>query len=41
MPLKRKKLKQNKINVVKDFIEIAGVSLEKRFGEIFLPAKIL
>jgi len=32
MPLKRKKQKQNKIDVVKDFIEIAGVTLEKRFG---------
>jgi hypothetical protein len=32
MPLKREKQKQNKIDVVKDFIEIAGVGLEKRFG---------
>tara|TARA_R100000655_G_scaffold42013_2_gene77926 strand:+ start:241 stop:579 length:339 start_codon:yes stop_codon:yes gene_type:complete len=32
MPLKRKKQKQNKIDVVKDFIEIAGTSLERRFG---------
>ena len=32
MPLKRKKQKQNKIDVVKDFIEIAGIGLEKRFG---------
>ena len=32
MPLKRKKQKQNKIDVVTDFIETAGVSLEKRFG---------
>jgi len=32
MPLKRKRQKQNKVDVVKDFIEIAGSSLEKRFG---------
>jgi hypothetical protein len=32
MPQKRKKQKQNKIDVVKDFIEIAGATLEKRFG---------
>tara|TARA_R110000751_G_scaffold42210_2_gene98359 strand:- start:78 stop:416 length:339 start_codon:yes stop_codon:yes gene_type:complete len=32
MPLKREKQKQNKIDVVKDFIEVAGVGLEKRFG---------
>jgi len=32
MPLKRKKQKQNKIDVVKDFIEILGTTLEKRFG---------
>ena len=32
MPQKRKKQKQNKIDVVKDFIEIAGGTLEKRFG---------
>ena len=29
---KRKKQRQNKIDVVKDFIEITGISLEKRFG---------
>jgi len=32
MPLKRKRQKQNKVDVVKDFIEIAGNALEKRFG---------
>ena len=32
MPLKRKRQKQNKIDVVKDFIEIIGTALEKRFG---------
>tara|TARA_R100000781_G_C4072278_1_gene124871 strand:- start:690 stop:1028 length:339 start_codon:yes stop_codon:yes gene_type:complete len=32
MPLKRKRQKQNKIDVVKDFIEIIGTTLEKRFG---------
>ena len=32
MPLKIKKQKQNKIDVVKDFIEILGTTLEKRFG---------
>ena len=31
MPLKRKRQKQNKVDVVKDFIEIAGNDLEKRF----------
>ena len=31
MPLKRKRQKQNKVDVVKDFIEIAGNALEKRF----------
>tara|TARA_R110002020_G_scaffold391929_1_gene602315 strand:+ start:298 stop:630 length:333 start_codon:yes stop_codon:yes gene_type:complete len=28
----QKKQRQNKIDVVKDFVEIAGVMLEKRFG---------
>jgi len=32
MPLKRKKLKQNKVDVVFDFIEIAGTELAQRFG---------
>ena len=32
MPLKRKRQKQNKVDVVKDFIETAGIGLEKRFG---------
>ena len=28
-----KKIRQNKVDVVYDFIEIAGIELEKRFGE--------
>jgi len=37
MPLKRKmpqkKQRQNKVDVVKDFIDICGVELERRFGQ--------
>ena len=32
MPIKIKRQRQNKVDVVKDFIETAGVGLEKRFG---------
>ena len=30
--MRQKKQRQNKVEVVKDFIDVAGVSLEKRFG---------
>ena len=30
--MRQKKQRQNKVEVVKDFINVAGVSLEKRFG---------
>tara|TARA_Y100000004_G_C8914008_1_gene412210 strand:- start:1053 stop:1385 length:333 start_codon:yes stop_codon:yes gene_type:complete len=30
--MRQKKQRQNKVDVVKDFIDVAGVSLEKRFG---------
>ena len=33
MPQKKQKQRQNKVDVVYDFIEIAGLELEKRFGE--------
>ena len=29
----QKKERQNKVDVVKDFIDICGVELEKRFGQ--------
>jgi len=30
----QKKQRQNKVDVVKDFIDICGVELEKRFGQL-------
>jgi hypothetical protein len=33
MPQKKQKQRQNKVDVVFDFIEIAGTELEKRFGD--------
>ena len=30
--MRQKKQRQNKVDVVKDFIEIAGTSLQKRYG---------
>jgi|TARA_Y100000401_G_scaffold24126_1_gene16536 hypothetical protein len=30
--MRQKKQRQNKVEIVKDFIDVAGVSLEKRFG---------